>query len=117
MRVCRDVERTIRGGLELSVVSKVPFETNSDWALSKRLDGAAPCDVYERPSSRLNERWQSNETKRLTITSPTSNSGPMPPPVPVVMTNDGWQSSMICRQTRALGSFGPSCDKCESDLK
>jgi len=41
----------------------------------------------------------------------------MPPPVPVVSTSFGCTSSMICRQTRRFGSFGPSCDMCESDLK
>ena len=54
--------------------------------------------------------------KRLTITSPTSTSVPMPPPVPVVITKLGWLSSMICFQTRAFASLGPSWDMCESDL-
>ncbi len=53
----------------------------------------------------------------LTITSPTSNCLPMPPAVPVVITSLGCTSRMICRQTSMLGSCGPSCDMCESDLK
>ena len=63
---------------------------------------------------------ESNVTKRLTITSPTSAPAPIPPPVPVVITSFGLQSSMICFQTSRFGvvasSSGPSWEKWDSDL-
>jgi hypothetical protein len=65
----------------------------------------------------LNFDRQSKRTIGLTTTSPTSNSLPMPPAVPVVMTSVGCTSVMIWRQTSMFGSCGPSCDMCESDLK
>src|SRR5438067_3639510 len=110
-------ERTICGGRLLPGGRKPALNSNSDSAFLNRFRGGSVAEANDTPFSFLNWRWQSKLTKRLTMTSPTTNCGPMPPPVPVVITHFGEQSWMICFQTIAFGSWGPSCDKCESDLK
>src|ERR1700722_1673487 len=111
------VAETILGGRELSFGSIGELTSNSEPAIANFSDGACVWQAYDSPLSFLNCFWQSKETKRLTMTSPTSKSGPIPPPVPVVMTHEGRQSSIICFHTTALANFGPSWDMCESDLK
>jgi hypothetical protein len=63
----------------------------------------ATADLLEKCSCAkgcfLNFDRQSKRTIGETTTSPTSNSLPMPPAVPVVMTSVGCTSVMIWRQT------------------
>src|SRR5437016_3429096 len=60
----------------------------------------------------LNFEVQSNLTDGATATSPSSTAGPMPPAVPVVMTNFGLASAINCAQSLATGSLGPSWLMC-----
>ena len=79
------------------------------------VSSVSSCSAWN--GSFLNFAVQSKRTIGLTTTSPTSNSLPIPPAVPVLITSFGCTSEMICVHTSIFGSCGPSCDMCESDLK
>src|SRR6266516_6552963 len=87
-----DDETTISGGRLLSGGRKPPFAANNDIASANFPPGALTAHANDSPSSCLNFFLQSKVAKRLTITSPTSVSAPIPPPVPVVITHLGEQS-------------------------
>src|SRR6185369_382913 len=116
---------TMRGARLFSGGNLALFALKSRLAVAKsRALGGALLKLRCANVSFDSHFMQSNVTTGLTITSPTSHVGPMPPAVPVVMTISGATSAMICCQTSSFGSVWPglgavfvSCDMCESDLK